>query len=83
MLQSGLTPPAPIVTRKKIIHFFSKTRPLFFIIIFLTKMTQNGLKWILNTTLKIVTFCRRDPPPYCNICYNFFFFLMKASLTRT
>ena len=23
--------------------------------IFFTKMTQNGLKWILNTTLKIVT----------------------------
>ena len=22
---------------------------------FFTKMTQNGLKWILNTTLKIVT----------------------------
>ena len=25
---------------------------------FLTKMTQNGLKWILNTTLKIVTFVK-------------------------
>ena len=28
---------------------------------FLTKMTQNGLKWILNTTLKNVKFCRREP----------------------
>ena len=27
---------------------------------FLAKMTQNGLKWILNTTLKNVTFCRRE-----------------------
>ena len=41
-------------------------------------MTQNGLKWILNTTLKNVTFCWQDPPPLpnamqwqCNLCYNF------------
>ena len=26
-------------------------------------MTQNGLKWILNTTLKSVKFCWSDPPP--------------------
>ena len=26
-------------------------------------MTQNGLKWILNTTLKSMKFCRSDPPP--------------------
>ena len=25
---------------------------------FFTKMTQNDLKWILNTTFKNVTFCR-------------------------
>ena len=37
--------------------------PIFSPEFFFTKMTQNGLKWILNTTLKIVTFCRRDPPP--------------------
>ena len=28
------------------------TPPLFSPKIFFTKMTQNGLKWILNTTLK-------------------------------
>ena len=34
------------------------TPPHFHPNFFLTKMTQNGLKWILNTTLKIVTFCQ-------------------------
>ena len=34
--------------------------PFFSPEIFFTKMTQNGLKWILNTTLKNVTFCRRE-----------------------
>ena len=33
------------------------TPPIFSPEIFFTKMTQNGLKWILNPTLKIVTFC--------------------------
>ena len=32
--------------------------PLFSPKIFFNKMTQNGLKWILNATLKSVTFCR-------------------------
>ena len=27
-------------------------------------LTQNGLKWILNTTLENVTFCWRDPPHF-------------------
>ena len=36
--------------------------PHFFTWNFFTKMTQNGLKWILNTTFGNVTFCRRDPP---------------------
>ena len=27
------------------------------------KMTQYGLKWILNKTFRNVTFCQRDPPP--------------------
>ena len=40
---------------------------------FLTKMTQNGLKWILNTTLKIVTFCWRDPLPPPIITFVTFF----------
>ena len=40
-----------------------ETPPFFSPEIFFTKMTQNGLKWILNTTLKNVTFCRRDPLP--------------------
>ena len=43
-------------------------------------MTQNGLKWILNTTLKIVTFCWRDLPPPIITFVTIFFFLMKASL---
>ena len=28
--------------------------------IFFTKMTQNGLKWILNTTFENVTFCWQE-----------------------
>ena len=41
--------------------------------IFFCKMTQNGLKWILNTTLENVTFWPARPsPPQCNICYIFF-----------
>ena len=30
---------------------------------FFTKLTQNGLKWILNTTLKNVTFCQPNHKP--------------------
>ena len=30
--------------------------------IFFNKITQNGLKWILNTTLKSEIFGRGDPP---------------------
>ena len=36
-------------------------------------MTQNGLKWILNTTLKSMKFCRSYPPPVWKISYFFFF----------
>ena len=36
--------------------------PFFSPKIFFTKMTQNGLKWILNTTLKSMKFCRPGPP---------------------
>ena len=43
-------------------------------------MTQNGLKWILNTTLKSMKFCRPGPPPRYEK-FHTFFFLMKASLT--
>ena len=45
---------------------------------YLTKMTQNGLKWILNTTLKIVTFCRRDPPPPIVTFVTIFFFFNEG-----
>ena len=48
------------------------TPPLFHLKFFFTKMTQNGLKWILSTTLKSVTFGRRDLPPNGNIWYTFF-----------
>ena len=54
------------------------TPPFFSPKIFFTKMTQNGLKWILNTTLKSMKFCEPDPSPGMK---NFiFFFKMKASL---
>ena len=36
--------------------------PLFFTQIFFTKMTQNGLKWILNITFKTVKFFWSDLP---------------------
>ena len=40
---------------------------------FFPKMTQIGMKWILNTTLRNVTFWYAWPPhPRCNICYIFF-----------
>ena len=48
--------------------------PVFSPEIFFTKMTQNGLKWILNTTFKNVTFCR-----WGNVTFVTIFFL-KASL---
>ena len=49
--------------------------------IFFSKMTQNGMKWILNITLKTVKFFIFDPPPQRGkISRIFFFFLMKASL---
>ena len=38
--------------------------PFFHPNFFFTKMTQNGLKWILNTTLKIVTFFFLENFPY-------------------
>ena len=41
--------------------------PIFSPEIFFNKMTQNGLKWILNTTSKSMEFCRSDPP------HTFFF----------
>ena len=53
------------------------TPPIFPPEIFFTKITQNGLKWILNTTFKNVTFCRRDPPPNGTFVTNFF---LKGSL---
>ena len=43
---------------------------------FLTKLTQNGLKWILNTTLKSVTFCRRYHLFNCDkFCKDLFVFV--------
>ena len=48
--------------------------PLFSPKIFFTKMTQNGLKWILNTTSKSMEFCRSDPPPRLGKFHTFFFF---------
>ena len=48
----------------------------------LTKMTQNGLKWILNTTLKIVTFFRGDPPPPIVTFVTIFFFNEGFPITR-
>ena len=45
-----------------------------------SQKTQNSLKWILNTTLKKITFLifLTPPPPKMT---NVNFFLMKASLT--
>ena len=48
------------------------TPPLFSPKIFFTKMTQNGLKWILNTTLKSMKFCRPGPPPRYEKFHTFF-----------
>ena len=53
--------------------------PIFSPEIFFTKMTQNSLKWILNTTLKILTFVGRTPQQMLQF---FFFFLMKAFLRK-
>ena len=57
--------------------------PLFSPKFYFTKMTQNGLKWILNITFKTMKFFLVDnlPPP---IVKNFmeFFFLMKDSLMK-
>ena len=39
-----------------------------------TKMTQNGLKWILNITFKTVKFFWFDPPPTVKNFTDFFFF---------
>ena len=39
-------------------------------------MTQNGLKWILNTTSKSMEFCRSDP--VWKIAYFFFEGFPKA-----
>ena len=50
------------------------TPPFFSPKIFFTKMTQNGLKWILNTTLKSMEFCRYGK------FHTFFSFFFKASL---
>ena len=45
---------------------------------FLSKMTQNGLKWILNTTCKNVTFwCPDPPPPPPNVTKNTCIFFNK------
>ena len=45
--------------QKSVKKWLSIGPPIFSPEIFFTKMTQNGLKWILNTTLKSVTFGRR------------------------
>ena len=54
------------------------TPPLFSPKIFFTKMTQNGLKWILNTTLKSMKFCRPGPPPSMKNFILFFFFFFEG-----
>ena len=55
------------------------TPPFFSPKIFFTKMTQNGLKWILNTTLKSMEFCRSDPPPPRDgKIHTFFFFFFEG-----
>ena len=41
-------------------------------------MTQNGLKWILNTTLKSMEFCRSDPPPWYGKFHTFFSFFFEG-----
>ena len=46
---------------------------------FFAKMTQNGLKWILNTTSKSMEFCRSDtPPPRYGKFHTFFFFFFEG-----
>ena len=54
------------------------TPPIFSPENFFTKMTQNGLKWILNTTFGNVTFCRRDPPPIVTFVTIFFKYLFEG-----
>ena len=54
------------------------TPPFFSPKIFFTKMTQNGLKWILNTTLKSMEFCRSDPPPWYGKFHTFYFFFFEG-----
>ena len=55
--------------------------PFFSPKIFFTKMTQNGLKWILNITFKTVKFFGFDhPPPNGEKFHGFFFFFIKAAL---
>ena len=55
-------PPPPNVTKKQCIflkkldHFWGTFAPHFSPKFFFAKMTQNGLKWILNTNLVNVTF---------------------------
>ena len=41
-------------------------------------MTQNGLKHILNRSLKIMEFDIAEPPPNYGIFHNFFFFLNEG-----
>ena len=45
-------------------------------------MTQNGLKHILNRSLKIMEFDIADPPSPNYGIFHIFFFLMKASLIQ-
>ena len=52
--------------------------PLFFTQNFFTKMTQNGLKWILNITFKTVKFFWFDPPPTVKNFTDFFFFFNEG-----
>ena len=56
--------------------------PVFSPNIFFTKMTQNGLKWILNITFKTVTFFLFDPnpsPPKEEKFHGFFFFSCRGA----
>ena len=60
-LLKGILKKALTGVRKLSIFPLAWDPPPFFTWNFFLKMTQNGLKWILNTTLQNVW-----PPPYCN-----------------
>ena len=52
--------------------------PIFNLKVSVSQMTQNGLKHILNRSLKIMEFDIADPPPIMEFSIIFFFFLNEG-----